>query len=199
MICDKNEKRLNIGDRVHIECVVKEINESSNDCQLVVETVEPCHDGHGKSLFHVNARQVAKCDHEADEEVESKSKDLLEVTNIRAQTISLVNAQGQTCVSMTAMNNGGGIWLMRPNGDMIALFTLNEQMGFGIYTKESVTKGGGMPLSFSVYNGVPILQFKHKDDDVRIVELKDLVMAAEAIKMAAEEKAKQEVAPEVAP
>lgn len=57
---DRNGELLQKGDKVLIPCVVTDVSESEDYCNITVETEEPCHPGDSKSSYTLNARQVCK-------------------------------------------------------------------------------------------------------------------------------------------
>lgn len=57
---DKNNKVLNIGDKVMIEAVVTQVNMGEEFCNATMETVEPMYPGTYKTVITLNAKQVVK-------------------------------------------------------------------------------------------------------------------------------------------
>lgn len=104
------------------------------------------------------------------------------VDKITAKNIVLVDNEGKEVISMSGDLNGGGIWLNRPNGDMIAIFALEHQMGFGFYKKSDISLyTGDMSLAFSLDSeGVPHVQVRGKDNQTVILSMDDVVAAVKA-------------------
>lgn len=116
---------------------------------------------------------------------EALAKSSVEVKHIKAKSITLVNDNGNPVIEMNGDVNGGGIWLHRPNGDLIAIFALEDQMGFGFYKKSDVSDSGGMSLAFMLdQSGVPHVQVRGKDNSTKILSWDDVVAAVATIQTA---------------
>ncbi len=57
---DKHGNELKVGDKVTIECEVKNVDPHEDYCNLTVETVEPMHPGEDKTGITLNAKQVIR-------------------------------------------------------------------------------------------------------------------------------------------
>jgi hypothetical protein len=57
---DRKGNLLNVGDQVHVPCVVKEIQAGDEFYNLTLETIEPMYPGDQKSAIALNAGQVEK-------------------------------------------------------------------------------------------------------------------------------------------
>lgn len=55
---DKNGQAINVGDRVNVACVVKDVQAGADYCNLSVETVEKMHPGEYTTTITLNTRQV---------------------------------------------------------------------------------------------------------------------------------------------
>jgi len=57
---DKNSVPIVEGDRVYVECVVKQVMTGNEYCNVTLETVEPMYPGPFKSEITLNTKQVVK-------------------------------------------------------------------------------------------------------------------------------------------
>lgn len=57
---DKNGHLLEVGDKVLVECEVKQVTTGEEYCNVTLETREPMYPGHHKSGITLNAKQVVK-------------------------------------------------------------------------------------------------------------------------------------------
>jgi hypothetical protein len=63
---DKNGNLLVKGDRVSLECVVKEVTSQGEEyCNVTLETVEPMYPGTHKTVVTANAKQVVRIGEDA--------------------------------------------------------------------------------------------------------------------------------------
>lgn len=102
------------------------------------------------------------------------------VDSVKAKRVTLVNDKGEAVVSMCGDLGGGGIWLNRPNGDMITIFALEHQMGFGFYKASDVKDNKGMSLAFTLNSDGPYVMFRGKDNEPKFLSFEDLLAAASA-------------------
>jgi len=96
--------------------------------------------------------------------------------DIIAKSITIVNDDGKTVLAMKAHEGGAGMWIMAPDGKMIAIYAINGQTAIGIYDKKGAEGNSqGMPLALSIdADGQAFVQFRNDKGNIELVAIEDL-------------------------
>ena len=93
---------------------------------------------------------------------------------MKTHTIELVNDDGEIVITLSALKNGGGLWIKGKNDSSVANYNVGEQMAIGFYkdTKHATAMDVALTLE-----GIQFVD----NGEVKFLEYKDLATYSKLI------------------
>ena len=89
---------------------------------------------------------------------------------IKAKALTIVNEKGEAVISMVSTKDGPGIWLNRPNGDVISINALESECS--VYLMKKGADVANIAISIDG-DGAGVLQFRDKKGKIRFFSLEN--------------------------
>jgi hypothetical protein len=98
-------------------------------------------------------------------------------TVLRCNTLEITDPEtDEVVVTLTATRQGPGLWMNRPNGDVLNISCLKQEMSICFYSKKHNESHGCPPLALSIDDaGRACVQFKDSETGgLQVVAIEDL-------------------------
>jgi len=92
---------------------------------------------------------------------------------ITTKKLKIVDDNGKGVATLEATANGAGLWITGPDGQTVAIYSIEGQTALGIYEK-GFGDGKGMDLAIYMADGVPTVQYRENGGEVKFLKLSEV-------------------------
>lgn len=86
--------------------------------------------------------------------------------HLQTRHLDIVDKNDKVVATLCAADNGAGLWLNGPNGDVVAIHALaSGGVVIGLYDKKSTSDGKGMTFALYLDDDGPAIQLRKKDGE----------------------------------